>query len=629
MKQILLISLFISVIISGFAQNHNIGIGTTTPDSSAALEISSSNQGFLMPHIALATDTSWPLAGTKKADGMMIYNTANSGTGAFSVAPGLYYWRGNQWFAVYQVSGPQYNASATFDCSAGGGYTYPQTAGFTNGQSYSGTIYTPYTVGNAGAYPGDVVTINGITLTRSPGILSSGSGQLSYKVTGVWTGVSGTFGVFPLNLFGSCTLCNLNSVNTCSITLPLPLATFQAGSLNCTTNLTPTGNYQLLIPMTSSNTKSIFIQPTATGTYSASTNTVNGVTFSGSGYIQQNANNIILTASGTPAASGTFSYTETLAGQTCTFPITFLDALVTDCNSLIQSGPSGQLVHNQGYSGTITWSYTNGSGASYLPSTTSATVSGLTITSLGFIPSGSGSVIYSMNGFYSGPTGGTVSIPITLDGVTCQAVYGDNIRNSLNEGGCNSCGAYDAASPNTWIKVTQSEYNQLINYVTNHTVAGVSSATLATSIGNVGISGVTGATNVPTNVKIPGSNYITGFAVLNPVATVFGYSRVSPKVKFSTTLSSGYATYGSNLPDETIGGYSGTTTSYFVIKTPTTLTTILASFLAYYDGGGASPTDDNDVGYSSYYGSGSTNTLSTPIALWWRIQAITTSVKQW
>ena len=363
------------------------------------------------------------------------------------------------------------------------------------------------------------------------------------------------------------------------------------------------------------------------GTYSAVTNTVNGVTFNGSGYIQANATNIILTASGTPAASGTFSYTVTLAGQTCTFPVTFVDALVTNCNSLIQSGPSGQLVHNQGYSGTIAWSYTNGSGATYLPGTTSATVSGLTITSPGFIPSGNGTVIYSMSGFYSGPTGGTVSIPITLDGVTCQAVYGDMIRNSLNAGGCNSCGAYDAASTNTWIKVTQSEYNQLTNYVTNHSIAGVTSPTLLTSIGNISNFGFTGATNANTNAKIPASNYITGFAVMNPSSSIYGYSRVAPKVKFSATLGSGYFNYGSNLPDESFGFYAST--SYFVIKAPTIITTNLPCFLAYYDGGGASPIDDYDAGYSSVYGSGNTSTLSTASTSWWRMQAITTSIKQW
>ena len=628
MKRIILTSSFITIILTVFAQNHNIGIGTSTPDSSAALEISSSNQGFLLPRVALASDTSWPLAGTKKTDGMMIYNTATAGTGAYTVAPGLYYWKGNQWFAAYQANGPQYNGLATFDCSQSGGYTFPQTNGFTNGQAYSGTINSPYTLANSGTFPGDVITVNGITLIRAPGTLPSGSGQLTYTVSGVWTGATGTFGVFPLNLFGSCSLCNINSINICNVTLPLPLATFQAGSLSCQANIAPVGNYQLSVPTTSANTKTVFIQTNSTGTYTGTTNIVNGVKFTCSGYIFQNQTSIVLTASGTPAASGTFNYTLTLAGQTCTFPVTFLAALVTDCNSLIQSGPTGQLVHNQGYSGTITWSYTNGSGATYVPGTTSATVSGLTITSPGFIPNGNGSTIYSMSGFYTGPTGGTVSIPITLDGVTCQAVYGDMIRIALNAGGCSSCGNYDAATSDTWVKVSQSEYNNLINFVTNHTVAGVSSSVLSTPI-NTNLSAFTGATGALSNVKIPGSNYVTGFAVANPNGSPYGYNRVSPKVKYSTSFGTGYSNYGSSLPDEFISGYAYNNASYFVIKTPTIITTILSSFLGYYDGGGYSPTDYNDSGFSSVYGNGNTGVLNQTSTSWWRIQAVSTSVKQW
>ena len=46
-------------------------------------------------------------------------------------------------------------------------------------------------------------------------------------------------------------------------------------------------------------------------------------------------------------------------------------------------------------------------------------------------------------------------------------------------------------------------------------------------------------------------------------------------------------------------------------------------------GVGYTPADDNDAGYNSVFGLSSTKTLSQAGTSWWRIQAVTTSVKQW
>lgn len=77
-----------------FAQ---VGVGTTTPK--AALDISSTNQGFLMPRIAL-TATNVPTLinpnGGSLEVGTMVFNTANT-TGTYGVKKGLYYWDGSFW----------------------------------------------------------------------------------------------------------------------------------------------------------------------------------------------------------------------------------------------------------------------------------------------------------------------------------------------------------------------------------------------------------------------------------------------------------------------------------------------------------------------------------------------------
>jgi hypothetical protein len=75
----------------------NVGIGTTSPHSGAILELQASDKGFLPTRVALwRADNWWPLAGTP-VDGMLVYNTATSGTGQDAVSPGYYYWYAGRW----------------------------------------------------------------------------------------------------------------------------------------------------------------------------------------------------------------------------------------------------------------------------------------------------------------------------------------------------------------------------------------------------------------------------------------------------------------------------------------------------------------------------------------------------
>ncbi|HRP56273.1 hypothetical protein [Agriterribacter sp.] len=67
-----------------FAQ---VGIGTTTPDASAALDVSSSTKGFLPPRVSLSS-TAIAAPVTSPVEGLIVYNTATTG----NVTPGLYVW---------------------------------------------------------------------------------------------------------------------------------------------------------------------------------------------------------------------------------------------------------------------------------------------------------------------------------------------------------------------------------------------------------------------------------------------------------------------------------------------------------------------------------------------------------
>ena len=91
---------FIQLTVShSFAQT---GIGTTTPNASAKLDVSATDRGFLPPRVALtATNAFSPITGTSSAAaGLLIYNTATAGTAPTNVVPGYYYWNGTAWIQI-------------------------------------------------------------------------------------------------------------------------------------------------------------------------------------------------------------------------------------------------------------------------------------------------------------------------------------------------------------------------------------------------------------------------------------------------------------------------------------------------------------------------------------------------
>lgn len=86
MKSKILLSFAFSMSIMGaIAQKDNVGIGTTKPDQSAALEISSSNKGLLTPRMSLQQRT----AIQNPAQGLIVYQT--------DMLSGFYFYDGKEW----------------------------------------------------------------------------------------------------------------------------------------------------------------------------------------------------------------------------------------------------------------------------------------------------------------------------------------------------------------------------------------------------------------------------------------------------------------------------------------------------------------------------------------------------
>lgn len=118
MKKVLFFFLFS---IQMYAQT---GIGTTTPEASAKLDVTSSNKGFLPPRVTLTSGTDNTTI-PNPATGLLVYNTGNN----VGLVAGYYYWNGSGWATIATATGSGVSASY-----ARGSRTTAQTAGLsTNG----------------------------------------------------------------------------------------------------------------------------------------------------------------------------------------------------------------------------------------------------------------------------------------------------------------------------------------------------------------------------------------------------------------------------------------------------------------------------------------------------------------
>jgi len=75
----------------------------TAADASAILDVSSTDQGVLIPRLAL-TATNDPSPVTNPVNSLIVYNTATTA----NVTPGYYYWDGSKW--VRLLDGVSLNA---------------------------------------------------------------------------------------------------------------------------------------------------------------------------------------------------------------------------------------------------------------------------------------------------------------------------------------------------------------------------------------------------------------------------------------------------------------------------------------------------------------------------------------
>ncbi len=193
----------------------NIGVGTTTPNASAKLEVNSTVQGFLPPRMT----TTQRDAILSPAAGLTIYNTTVNC---------LQWWNGTSW---YDGCGNNIPAAVLSTLNCVGATT---TGTLTSGTTASGaSTSVPYTGGNGGTYAAQAVSstgVLGLTANLSAGTLAVGAGNLVYTITG--TPTSNGTASFAITVGGQ----------SCTFTINVGVSGFAFGSGTGTTNW-PTENW--------------------------------------------------------------------------------------------------------------------------------------------------------------------------------------------------------------------------------------------------------------------------------------------------------------------------------------------------------------------------------------------------
>ena len=165
MKKIVFIILSIGVFANASAQT---GIGTTTPDASAKLDVSSTNKGFLPPRVTL-TSTTDIITIPNPATALLVYNTGSN----VNLSAGYYYWKGTNWERISSngtiLASNAVIVSATGTAPTSGTRTIDKTFAVDNGATKTITLQLGFEAGGAGSGDYLISLPAGITFNTNAG----------------------------------------------------------------------------------------------------------------------------------------------------------------------------------------------------------------------------------------------------------------------------------------------------------------------------------------------------------------------------------------------------------------------------------------------------------------------------
>jgi hypothetical protein len=188
-------------------------------------------------------------------------------------------------------------------------------------------------------------------------------------------------------------------------------------------------------------------------------------------------------------------------------------------------------------------------------------------------------------------------------------VVADSIRAFLTG---SSSSSYDAAAVNTWVKVTQAEYNSVAARLSSVTKVGATDLQVNTRLIATGYN--LSQTN---DFTIPSDTYIFGM-IIEPWNT-----NSSGSVGYTTTVTGSISDYNTYFGNNFVGLIGGGR-NYFILKKPTTATT---STVYPFVTMSASPNGMNYEGWGWtgtiwQYTTAASNTMA-------KFQLLTTTNKQW
>lgn len=195
------------------------------------------------------------------------------------------------------------------------------TAGVPLGAGNTITIKADVTT--AGTYNISTTTANGITFSGS-GTLAVGAAQ-TIILTGTGTPTSAITSNFTVGING----CNF-PITTVA---PPPAVYTLTGAPGACNPIIVNGSYFTGNVLTATNTAIVEVNVTTTGSYTITSNTVNGMTFSKTGlFATTGTQSVTLAGSGTPAAVGTNTFTAGTSG--CTFTV-IVTVPTSPCTGLV------------------------------------------------------------------------------------------------------------------------------------------------------------------------------------------------------------------------------------------------------------------------------------------------------
>lgn len=272
-------------------QDASVSAPNSTPHAGAVLELESNNKGFLTPRLTTGQRDGLPSA--KLTNGLLIYNTT---TDCFN------YWSAqkNTWLSLCGTPPPAVFHITALQCNAiiANG-TYKQGDVLTN----SNFLTIPVTVTQPGTYEVMATTTNGYYFTTTGTFPNAGS--FTIHLQGVGTPNIG----YNIGDLGDKVAISLNgTVSNCEPHVFVEKANV-AYDMDCAT-ISQEGEYFIGIVTTTDNKLKVSVNVTSTGYWNMYTNTVNGISFAGTGTFNSTGNQQIeLLATGTPINSGNYGYT--------------------------------------------------------------------------------------------------------------------------------------------------------------------------------------------------------------------------------------------------------------------------------------------------------------------------------